>query len=62
MIPRLAAAQLSGWTAQLNALKKFGIKPLVLLNCNLGGMCPFTPLTLTTTAGFGYRGNYHHGI
>lgn len=38
------------WTALLNALKANNIRPLILLNNNQGGMCPFTLLSLTATA------------
>jgi hypothetical protein len=45
----IGASSLGGWTAQLNALKTFGIKPLILLNNNLGGICPNVALSLNAT-------------
>lgn len=38
------------WTNNLNALKANGLRPLILLNNNLGGISPATSLTLTATA------------
>lgn len=37
------------YTAQINALKAAGIRPLILLNANVGGPCPTVPISLTPT-------------